>query len=180
MLTRAELKEKAKESLKGKYGDAIVITILFTLITGIAGGVSNVKLEDSSITTTISLVAGITELIVAGLLTFGYINYFLKLSRGEEAKIDELWSKANMFGIFIVASILIGLFVSLWTLLLIIPGIIAAYSYQMTYYILLDNPGMDVMDAIKKGVDPKEAYEKNIGTYGRFADAVKYIDPREE
>ena len=37
-----------------------------------------------------------------------------------------------------------------------------------------------LMDAIKKGVDPKEAYEKNIGTYGRFADAVKYIDPREE
>lgn len=37
-----------------------------------------------------------------------------------------------------------------------------------------------VMDAIKKGVDPKEAYEKNIGTYGRFADAVKYIDPREQ
>ena len=36
-----------------------------------------------------------------------------------------------------------------------------------------------VMDAIKKGVDAKEAYEKNIGTYGRFADAVKTIDPRE-
>ena len=34
--------------------------------------------------------------------------------------------------------------------------------------------------ADKKGVDVKEAYEKNIGTYGRFADAVKYIDPREE
>ena len=37
-----------------------------------------------------------------------------------------------------------------------------------------------VMDAIKKGVDPKEAYEKNIGTYGRFNDAVKKIDPRKE
>ena len=37
-----------------------------------------------------------------------------------------------------------------------------------------------VMDAIKSGVDPKEAYEKNIGTYGRFADAVKTIDPRKE
>ena len=36
------------------------------------------------------------------------------------------------------------------------------------------------MDAIKKGVDPKEAFDKNVGTYGRFADAVKYIDPREE
>lgn len=36
------------------------------------------------------------------------------------------------------------------------------------------------MDAVKKGVDPKEAYEKNIGTYGRFNDAVKKIDPRKE
>ena len=37
-----------------------------------------------------------------------------------------------------------------------------------------------MMAAIKKGVDPKEAYEKNVGTYGRFANAVKYIDPRNE
>ncbi len=37
-----------------------------------------------------------------------------------------------------------------------------------------------VMDAIKKGEDAKEAYNKNIGTYGRYADAVKYIDPRKE
>ncbi len=37
-----------------------------------------------------------------------------------------------------------------------------------------------VMDAIKAGKDPKEAYEKNIGTYGRFADAVKTIDPRKQ
>ncbi len=37
-----------------------------------------------------------------------------------------------------------------------------------------------VMDAIKKGEDAKTAYEKNIGTYGRFNDAVKVIDPRKE
>ena len=35
-----------------------------------------------------------------------------------------------------------------------------------------------MMDAIKKGMDPKEAYEKNIGTYGRFDQAAKVIDPR--
>ncbi|HAX40143.1 MAG TPA: hypothetical protein DCY10_04620, partial [Clostridiales bacterium] len=35
-----------------------------------------------------------------------------------------------------------------------------------------------MMDAIKKGVDPKDAYEKNIGTYGRFDQAAKVIDPR--
>ena len=37
-----------------------------------------------------------------------------------------------------------------------------------------------MMAAIRGGVDPKEAYEKNIGTYGRYADAAKYIDPRKE
>jgi len=37
-----------------------------------------------------------------------------------------------------------------------------------------------MMDAIKKGMDPKEAYEANIGTYGRYAEAVKYIDPRKK
>ena len=37
-----------------------------------------------------------------------------------------------------------------------------------------------MMDAIKKGVDPKDAYEKNIGTYGRYEGAAKYIDPRKQ
>ena len=37
-----------------------------------------------------------------------------------------------------------------------------------------------MMEAIKKGMDPKEAYEKNVGTYGRFAEAVEYIDPRHQ
>lgn len=37
-----------------------------------------------------------------------------------------------------------------------------------------------MLEDIRHGQDPKTAYEKNIGTYGRFADAPKYIDPREE
>ena len=37
-----------------------------------------------------------------------------------------------------------------------------------------------MMDAIKKGTDPKEAYEKNIGTYGRFSEAVTVLDPRKQ
>ena len=37
-----------------------------------------------------------------------------------------------------------------------------------------------MMDAIRKGTDPKDAYEKNIGTYGRYDEAAKYVDPREE
>ena len=37
-----------------------------------------------------------------------------------------------------------------------------------------------MMEAIRKGMDPKEALEKNTGTYGRFNEAVKKINPRHE
>ena len=37
-----------------------------------------------------------------------------------------------------------------------------------------------MMEAIRHGKDPKEAYESNVKSYGRYDDAVKYIDPREE
>ena len=39
---------------------------------------------------------------------------------------------------------------------------------------------MGFMDMIKKGVDANEALAKAKGSYGRFAEAVKYIDPRQE
>ena len=37
-----------------------------------------------------------------------------------------------------------------------------------------------MLEDIRHGVDPKTAYDKNVGTYGRYEGAVKYIDPREE
>lgn len=37
-----------------------------------------------------------------------------------------------------------------------------------------------MLEMIKKGVDANEAYEKNLGTYGRFNEAARYIDPRHE
>ena len=37
-----------------------------------------------------------------------------------------------------------------------------------------------MLEDIRHGVDPKTAYEKNVGTYGRYEGAAKYIDPREE
>ena len=149
MKTRAELKAMAKESLQGKYGDAIVITVLLFIISALIGGgtaafTTNMSEENAEI------IESIVELILSGLFTFGYLSFFLKISRNEDVEINELWSKTSMFMTFIAAAILIGLFTTLWTLLLIIPGIIAAYSYQMTLYILLDNPDMNVMDAIKE------------------------------
>lgn len=161
MKTRAELKEAAKNSLKGKYGDAISVTILFSLITG--GIASLVQVFTSSMGENVQgISSSCIELVAACLVTFGYMSFFLKISRNEKVEINELWSKTDMFTTFLVSAILIGLFVSLWTLLLIIPGIIASYSYKMTHYILLDNPDMSVMDAIKKSKEMMVGHKMDL------------------
>lgn len=151
MINRAELKERAKESLRGKYGDAIGIILLLGLIsfaiglvTGIISGIFS--FEES----TLSIITDIVSLVVSSLFTFGYLNFFLKISRDEETSVSDLWSKTNMLVPCLIVTILIGLFTTLWTLLLIIPGIIAAFSYSMTYFVMLDNPEMSAMEAIKE------------------------------
>lgn len=150
-MNRVELKEKAKESLTGKYGDAIGIVLLLFAISFITGIGCNILKDILGISKdSYSILNTICSLILSGLFTLGYTSYFLKISRDEDVEISELWSKMNLFVPYIVVSILIGLFTTLWALLLIIPGIIAAFSYSMTFYIMLDNPEMSPMEAIKE------------------------------
>ena len=54
------------------------------------------------------------------------------------------------------------------------------FSEQTMREYLTKEAFSSIMDAIKKGEDPKTAYEKNINKYGRFDEAVKKIDPRKE
>lgn len=159
-MSRQELKQKARESLTGKYGEAFIVMLLFSILTSVAtniGGAIATYIEFGSesyeiygTTITLSYMSEIISLIISSLLSFGYLNFFLKISRNENAEINDLWSKINMFFPYLGVSILIGLFTSLWSLLFIIPGIIASFSYSMTYYIMLDNPNMSCLDAIKE------------------------------
>jgi uncharacterized membrane protein len=151
MLNRAELKAKARESLEGHLGDSIGVIILSYAIPMIANVLVLIickilNLSDGST----SFLTSITSTLVYCALAFGYFSYFLKLSRDEDVEISELWSFKGKWYIYIGIYLLAGLFACLWGLLLIIPGIIAAISYSMSYYCYLDNPENDIMDAIKE------------------------------
>lgn len=78
----------------------------------------------------------------------GYANYTLKLSRRTATGFGDVVSAVNLSGKIIWLSILIWFFTSLWTLLFIIPGIVASYRYRMAYYALLDNPDMTAREAL--------------------------------
>jgi len=89
-------------------------------------------------------------LVLTGPLTLGLANYELKLLRNEESNTGDLFKGFKNFGRAVVLFLLEFIYLCLWTLLFIIPGIIKSYSYAMSFYILKDNPEMEAKEAITK------------------------------
>jgi len=98
----------------------------------------------------IPLVGLILCIIIAGPLAFGIMLFTLNLVRGCDVRFEQIFAGFKIFERSFTAGLLVGIFTLLWTLLLIIPGIIAVYAYSMTFYILADDPDIDPMEAIRK------------------------------
>lgn len=130
-----ELRAAAREQLKGNWGKAVLVNLLFLIITGIGGGIPYVGI--------------IVALLIGGPMTLGLIGFFVRLKRGEYAVLENLFDGFKYFTPSLVLYLLTSIFTFLWSLLLIVPGIIAAIRYSQAYFILNDNPGMEAMQAIK-------------------------------
>jgi len=130
------LMQMARESLKGKWGIAIGTLVVYLLIV--------VALQ------IIPVVGPIVSLLITGPLAIGLAIFSLSISRNQDTKLEQIFQGFNNFGTALGAYLLMVLFIILWMLLLIIPGIIASISYSMTFYILADDNSISAMDAIKK------------------------------
>jgi uncharacterized membrane protein len=128
--------QMARESLKGKWGIAIGTLVVYLLIV--------VALQ------IIPVVGPIVSLLITGPLAIGLAIFSLSISRNQDTKLEQIFQGFNNFGTALGAYLLMVLFIILWMLLLIIPGIIASISYSMTFYILADDNSISAMDAIKK------------------------------
>jgi len=144
----SELMQISKESLSGKWGLAIgTFLIYFLIIAALEGATKNYDF------------ISIITLIVSGPLTLGIAIFSLNISRDKEAKTGDLFEGFQNFGTAIGAYLLVLLFTALWTLLLIIPGIIAAISYSMTFFIIAENPEIKPMEAIDKSKEMMDGYK---------------------
>ena len=137
--TNLVLMKMARESLKDKWGIAIATFLIYALIIGIVQGSAE----------TYPFV-NLILLLISGPLSLGITKFTINISRNQEARIEQLFDGFSNFGTSTGAYLLTVLFTLLWTLLLIIPGIIAALSYSMTFYIIADDDSIGAMDAIDK------------------------------
>ncbi len=117
-------------ALKGQSGTAMLALIVFGLIMG---------------ATSATLVGGI---LLVGPMMVGYSILWINLFRRGSIDLGDMFTGFNNFGNTLVMGLLTAIFVSLWSLLFVIPGIIACYRYSMAPYILADHPEMGGYEAI--------------------------------
>lgn len=150
----------AKESLRDKWTLAVGTFFVYGLIIG--GLQVNYSYFNMFGGHLITPFTGIISLIIGGPLTLGAAIFSLAISRNQEARFEQLFKGFNNFGTALGAYLLIAIFVLLWMILLIIPGIIAALSYAMTFYIIADEPSIQIMDAINKSKKMMYGYKMKL------------------
>lgn len=153
-----DLKRRAREQLSGKWLQAAIVCLIAWLLTmAFTGGnaVDSVKtvwqngeLVRIPATNSSSDLGSLVSFILMGPITLGVSGYFLMLSRNEGPIIEDMFKGFRFFIKSFVLNLLTAIFVFLWSLLLIIPGIIAALRYSMAYYIMIDNPQLSAFEAL--------------------------------
>ena len=148
MLTRPELRTQAREMFIGKWTQPVLATLITLAISGLLQGFARSQ-------SVILIVLYFLLYILAVLnLQYGYDVAILRFSRGREETIKEMFSAgfmedyARVLGIVLLKAV----FILLWMLLLIVPGIIKAYSYAMTNYIAEDNPELGPNECIDRSI----------------------------
>ena len=97
------------------------------------------------------LVYGIAFFIVGSAVELGYNLFNVSLYESKSApKIETLFSRFSIFGTALLLRFLMAVKIFLWSLLLIVPGIIAAYRYAMAPYLLAEHPEMIASEAIER------------------------------
>ena len=98
----------------------------------------------------IFLVWGIVIIIIGGATTLGYAKYNLNIIDDNDPKFKDIFSQYHRLGTGFGMQFFRALFTFLWSLLFVIPGIIASYRYSMTPFILAENSGMTAREAINE------------------------------
>ena len=172
MWSISELKEKGKTAFKGNYWKCVLVSLILVIITaGSAGGSSSstsqqaqqnaqqpMTEEQIAIMGAI-LVAALVFLVIWTIIKIfllnpvevGCHNFFKNNLFDQNVNLSEIKAafgpnyKRSVGTIF-----LRDLFILLWMLLLIIPGIVKSYSYAMVPYLIIDEPELSATEIITR------------------------------
>lgn len=152
MKTNQDYKNSALDALNGNWAPVVVATIVMYIVSLVAQLFTSLADPSSIQQFSVVLIATmLLSMLVTIPMTVGYYNALNSLYVDGDDNVT-----SNMFRIgfgrflrYVGGMLLMGVYVFLWALLLIIPGIIKAIAYTLTPYILRDYPELSVGQAIK-------------------------------
>ena len=180
------LRARARSSLAGCWGISIAIALVASLLGGlITGGTFVPNLNEKAaiplpflqeIADSInrgwkignftfsfrSGIFGFAAFLIGGVLQLGYAEFLLKQHDGKETNVNDLFSQFDRFGTGFAQHFLRGLYVALWSLLFIIPGIIKGLAYAMTPFILAENPNLTASEAIRLSEELMDGHKTDL------------------
>ncbi len=177
-LNRFQLKMDAKEKIRAASPPHYATTIVYLVVLFITAWLNRElkgRIEDWTdallnggqlppVTNTLlySVLFFFLISIVTGFVSVGYSWYTLRISRRLPADFSNMFDTFNMPLKVLGLHIVIYVFTYLWSLLLIVPGIVAAYSYRQAFYILYDNPDYGIMECIRASKAMMRGHKKEL------------------
>jgi len=170
MWERKELKDLAKKSLNGKFFSAFavgMIILAFEMISLIVYflGIINATIPGiisqnpammqqgvQAFVPVFQMFTGIFSILVMAPLAVGDARFFVTLTKQGSAKVSLVFGGFKQYWRNVFVMFMTSLFIFLWSLLLIVPGIIKAYSYSMIPFLLAEYPGISFTQARKLSV----------------------------
>lgn len=134
----SELRKEARAALQGNWGMAAVATLVYLAV--------------ASICSCIPMVGGILTILVCLPMGWGLNMVFYKLYNERVLTFETLFDGYKDYGRILGTVLLMQIYTGLWSLLLIVPGIIKFCSYAMTPFILRDYPELSFNAAIEKSM----------------------------
>lgn len=126
------LMRRAKAQLSGKWVNVALGSLIYLVIMGVAGSTY------------------LLELLVYGPLTFGFYLYLACNIDTGVNNFNLLFKGFERFADTLVAGLLYSLAVGIGLCLLIVPGIIIACGFSMTFFIMVDDPNISGIDALQQ------------------------------
>jgi uncharacterized membrane protein len=158
MLDRVNLKQSAKDKLKGKWGTGALISLVYFLIVIALSALAQIKYMGA--------IFNIGTLLITPPLVLGLILTYVIFVKEGNLVLENLFSGFKQFAKSLGMYYWVGLWTFLWMLLFIVPGIIKAISYSQAYFIIADNPNVKVRDALKISILMTEGYKGEIFVMG--------------
>ena len=149
-IDRKQLKRDSKALLRTAQVSPMAMTALYLGLVLVldAADVLSGGSAALGIGSLLSTFVSVLTWLVGMVLSAGFVLYCMAIRRGERAEFLTLFDGFAFVGKVIGLNIVITVFIALWSMLFVIPGIVAAYRYRFALYNLYENPGIGIMEAL--------------------------------